>query len=350
MRQRFIARLFGKKPPDWGALLAELCALGGTAENIIVRHGPRGRGVFPLNPANPVRLHLPPNLLVNAEDTEIRDGRLVIKASASIGARERAFFDSYQQDFSWGAGVLDDLWQTQLAWSRLPQDIRDALPVDGADFSEPSEVLRHKHYVKTRSIIRGAARVIMPVVELVNHDSAFPGYGSQDGVAVGGVFEGEVLVNYGGGDCWGMATNYGFCNARNQAHSLPGNFKFEDYCIEICRNAEPSKRIDGYTMPIVSVEDNTIRFPFLTLGNVQTPHEPRSIFLHVTKNTPIRQPDALFDLIHHYNRLLFLKFLQASEGHATPFVAMLRSAAYQQLTTLSSHWGTASLPVNAANS
>jgi len=350
MRQRFIARLFGKKPPDWGALLAELCALGGTAENIIVRHGPRGRGVFPLNPANPVRLHLPPNLLVNAEDTEIRDGRLVIKASASIGARERAFFDSYQQDFSWGAGVLDDLWQTQLAWSRLPQDIRDALPVDGADFSEPSEELCLKRYVKTRSIIRGAARVIMPIVELVNDDSAFPGYDSQDGVAVGGTFDGEVLVNYGGGDCWGMATNYGFCNARNQAHSLPGNFKFEDYCIEICRNAEPSKRIDGYTMPIVSVEDNTIRFPFLTLGNVQTPHEPRSIFLHVTKNTPIRQPDALFDLIHHYNRLLFLKFLQASEGHATPFVAMLRSAAYQQLTTLSSHWGTASLPVNAANS
>ena len=106
MRQRFIARLFGKKPPDWGALLAELRALGGTAENIILRDGPRGRGLFPLNPANPVRLHPPPNLLVNAEDTEIRDGRLVIKASASIGARERAFFDSYQQDFSWGAGVL----------------------------------------------------------------------------------------------------------------------------------------------------------------------------------------------------------------------------------------------------
>jgi hypothetical protein len=61
------------------------------------------------------------------------------------------------------------------------------------------------------------------------------------------------------------------------------------------------------------------------------------------------RPDALFDLIQHYNRLLLLKFLRRSEGAATPLVATLRGAAYQQLETLSSNWGTPSLPANAAN-
>jgi hypothetical protein len=74
------------------------------------------------------------------------------------------------------------------------------------------------------------------------------------------------------------------------------------------------------------------------------------VFLHVAKNTPIKQPDELFDLIQHYNRLLLLKFLRSSEGIATPLVAVLRNAAYQQLETLSRHWGTGSLAAGPANS
>lgn len=65
---------------------------------------------------------------------------------------------------------------------------------------------------------------------------------------------------------------------------------------------------------------------------------PRAVFRHVMENTPIKRTDGLFDLIQHYNRLLLLKFLRRSEGLGTPLVAMLRSAAYQQLETLSSHW------------
>jgi hypothetical protein len=337
MMQRSVAKVFDRKQPDWRALLAELRALGGTAENVTLRHGTRGRGLFPLNPADPVRLLLPPNLLVNAEDTEIRDHRLVVKTSAAIGEQERTFFDRYQEDFSWGAGVFDDLWQTQLAYSQLPEDVRGALPVNGSFFFEPSEDRCHKLYVKTRQIIYDNAHVLMPLVELVNHDSAFSGYETQNGLAIGGMFDREVLVNYGRNDCWGMATTYSFWDTQNAAYSLTGNFKFGDSHIEISRKTWLSKRVNGYPMPIVRVVESTIRFPFLMLGDVQNPHLPRSIFLHIVKDTPIKEPDVLFDLIHHYNRLLFLKFLQASDGNATPLVAMLRSAAYQQLSTLSSH-------------
>jgi hypothetical protein len=338
---------------SWDALLAEFRALGGTAQNVTLRQGLRGRGIFPLNPEAPVRLHLPPNLLVRAEDTEIRDCRLVVKASAAVGVRERAFFDSYQQDFSWGAGVFDHLWQAQLAWSHIPQDVqrtlREIQPVSAARFSEPSEDLCHKAYIKTRAILYRNARVVMPMIELINHGGKFPGYDVTNGIQVGGVFAEEVLVNYGAADCWSTAVGHGFCDAQNSAYSLPGNFKFEDCRIEIARAFDQVERFNDLVLPIVRVEEGTVRFPFLTLGNATSPHLPRAVFLHVTKNTPIMRPDALFDLIQHYNRLLLLKFLRRSEGAATPLVATLRGAAYQQLETLSSNWGTPSLPANAAS-
>lgn len=327
----------------WDAMLAEFRALGGTAENVVLRQGPRGRGVFPLDPADPIRLRLPPNLFVRAEDTEIRDGRLVVKASAAtVGARERAFFDNYQQNFSWGAGVLDDLWQAQLAWSQIPQEVqrtlREIQPVSPARFCEPSEDLCYKRYIKTRALMYCAARVVTPIIELLNHGSRVPGHDLTDGIAVGGVFEEEVLVNYSPDDCWGIAVGHGFCEARNYAHSLPSTFKFEDCRIEIARAFDRVERFNGFELPAVRVEGDTVRFPFLTLGNVRSPHMPRAVFRHVMENTPIKRTDGLFDLIQHYNRLLLLKFLRRSEGLGTPLVAMLRSAAYQQLETLSSHW------------
>jgi hypothetical protein len=140
-----------------------------------------------------------------------------------------------------------------------------------------------------------------------------------------------------------VAVGHGFCAARNHAHSLPGGFKFEDCRIEIARMFDRADRCNGFTRPIVRVEEATVHFPFLTLGNVKSPDLPRAVFHHITRNTPIQRPDGLFDLIQHYNRLLLLKFLRRSEGPATPLVTILRSAAYQQLETLSSHWGTASL-------
>jgi hypothetical protein len=339
---------------DWDTLLAEFRALGGIAENVTLRQGSRGRGVFAVDPAKPVRLFAPLNLLVRCEDTEVRNGSLVVKASSSLGARERTFFDCYQQNFSWGAGVFDDLWQTQLAWNQLPQNIRDSLlamwPMKVEDLSEPSEDLCHKRYLNTRMIKYREIPVFMPVVELVNHGRDVAGFDRTDGIAVGGMFAEEVLATYGSDDCWGTAVNYGFCEARNYAYAIQGAFKFEGYHIKISRAPNQAERYNGFMLPIVRVEDDTVHFSFLTLGNEKFPHVPRAVFLHIAKSTPIKRPDKLFDLIQHYNRLLMLKFLRGSDGSAAPLVAMLRSAAYQQLETLSRHWGTGSLAAGPESS
>jgi hypothetical protein len=338
---------------DWNTLVAEFRALGGAADNVVLEHGPRGRGLFAIDPATPVRLYVPPNLLVRCADTEIRNGHLVVKTSSSLGKRERAWFDRYQENFSWGAGVFQELWQMQRAWNQLPPNAREALlsmwPVNEEDLAEPSEELCRKRYIITRMIKYHGDPVLMPILELVNHGGNAARYDRTSGVVVEGMFPGEVLARYGDDDCWGTAVKYGFCEARNYAYAIQGAFRFEDHLISISRAPNQSERYSGFLLPIVQVEDHTINYSFLALGNMKAPHAPRSVFVHVTKNTPIRRPDTLFDIIQHRNQHLMLKFLRGSEGAATPLVAVLRSAAYQQLETLSHHWGTELLAAGLPN-
>lgn len=330
----------------WATLLAEFNALGGTADNITLRQGPRGRRLFPMDPTKPVLLRVPPNLLVPTKDIELRDGEMVLKTSTMLGERERAFFDRYQRDMGWGAGVLDDLWEEQREWSQLPQEIQTTLRnigwIVGLDskFSEPSKDLCFARYLLTRQIWYGETGVLMPMLEMVNHSHKAAGFGTYQGISVSGIFDGEVVVNYNPYDCWGIALLHGFCEATDHAISLAFRYQSEDNRIEIHYDCDRFERFKTVALPSVRVvEDGTVDFSFLMLGHGVYPDMPRAIFHHVTKNTPIKRPDELFDLVQHYNRMQLLSFLRISEGFEIPLVAMLRSAAYHQLAALSSYWG-----------
>jgi hypothetical protein len=336
--------------PGWDELLSEFRALGGTADNVTLRQGSRGRGVFPVDGTKPVRLFVPPNLFVPSSDTEIRDGQLVVKASAAFGERERVFFDRYQRELSWGAGTFDDLWQMQLAWSRLPQELQHQLrEIGGAAgdrFSTPSEEECRKRYLATRQLSYRGVSVLFPMAELVNHSDKVVGFEINEGVAVTGTFVDEVLVNYSHDDCWGKALAYGFCDAHINAFSLALDVNTEDFTVKISREIRKTEIFNGYPLPVVRTEGKSIQFSWLLLGAPRRPRVPRATFLHLAKKTPIKRPDELFDIIQHTNRIRFLGLLRISEGSAMPLVAMLHNAAWQQLETLSSYWGTRSLAVN----
>ncbi len=293
--------------------------------------------------AKPAAPRVPPNLLIPTASVELRDGNLVVKATAKVGPRERDFFDRYQRDFSWSAGVRDELWQDQLAWSQLPLPIQDYLREIGTirdgKFEAPSEPACLRRYLATRQITYLGTTVLMPVMELSNHGGAM-GFGFVDGVSAGGLFDDEFLVNYSSDDCWGRAADGGFCAPQHYALSLKLSLTFEDHAIEIDRAFEETERLNDFPLPIVRVQGNVIRLTFMLLGNTRMPRMPRASFLHVMRGTPIRRPDELYEIIQHGNVLKLVKFLRLSEGHATPLVATLRQAAYQQLETLSYHWGT----------
>ena len=58
----------------WDELLDEFRALGGTADNIRLGHGEFGRGLFPVDPAKPVVIDIPDNLLVATADMVLVNG------------------------------------------------------------------------------------------------------------------------------------------------------------------------------------------------------------------------------------------------------------------------------------
>ena len=50
---------------DFLDLLERFTELGGTAENICIRQGELGRGVFPVDPSRRAKIATPKNLLIN---------------------------------------------------------------------------------------------------------------------------------------------------------------------------------------------------------------------------------------------------------------------------------------------
>jgi hypothetical protein len=332
----------------WEAICAEFQRLGGSADNIVSREGTRGRGLFPIDPTKPVRIRAPRNLLVPADDLEVRDGSLMVKRTAVLGEPERAFFDAYQRELSWGGGGFNEMWESQLAWSRLPQPMQESLRRNGGivdistRFLPPSEELCLKRYILSRAVHYEGRFAIMPMVELINHSSQdSAAYVIDDsGVSVSGTFQQEVLVNYNFDDCWGKALVYGFHEPQDHAYSVAQRFQFKDFAVEIGRDLSRSNKVGRFSTPAVTVEGNAVSLSFLMLGHTRLPRVPRAIFQHLTKNTPITNPDETFDVIQHHNRLRFLELLQVSEDARTPLAATLRAAAYGQLTTLSSYWGT----------
>src|SRR5690348_219316 len=75
----------------WNEMLDEFRALGGVAENIRLGHGAFGRGLFPIDPAKPIEISIPENLLVSSSHVDIENGVFRVSSESAVGARERAF-------------------------------------------------------------------------------------------------------------------------------------------------------------------------------------------------------------------------------------------------------------------
>jgi hypothetical protein len=332
---------------DWEELVTEFRSLGGIADNVALGNGPFGRGLFAIDPAKPVELRTPENLLVHSEDVEVRNGQLVTKLSASLGERERCFFDRYQQHFSWGAGVFDQLWQAQQHWHELPLDIMAAVRRTGTTtydrFSVPTHDVCLRHYIHSRALRYRGGISIVPMVELANHSSESQGYLLGSGVAITGAFEDEVLVRYNLGDSWQWTSTFGFADVAFFAHSLPVSMNFDDHRIQIGREFTDFEAKNGVIFPTSVVDGGTVRLSFLNLGMPSAPRLPRTVFYRLMSKTPIHKLDELFDRIQHYNRIQFIDVLRKIDTRDGKLISVLRESALNQLEALSACFGTRAL-------
>src|SRR5579862_3425940 len=159
-------------------MLGELKALGGIAENIVLRHGSSGDGLFPRDPAKPILIRLPNNLLFPVEDIEFVDDRILIKKDALIAPAERNFFERYQRSFSWGWTGQRQSAELIAMFDMLPSEAHTILITDFGmrDLLEGNPVERAQRRFLKGSMLRwNNKHVLVPLVELANHgEDGFP--------------------------------------------------------------------------------------------------------------------------------------------------------------------------------
>ena len=160
---------------DWSAFLEEFRSFGGRAENVTQREGPHGLGLFPINPAEPVEVVVPKELLVPANDVVLCDGDAVIKDGNAFPAGYADWFRRYQANYSWGAEGEASVTRFETGLQQLPETVRRSL--QELNLYQPAQRLPSadvhenmlRRFLKSRCLGLQGTLLVMPIVELVNH-------------------------------------------------------------------------------------------------------------------------------------------------------------------------------------
>jgi len=323
----------------WDQMLADFRALGGGADNVCVKSGEHGRGLFPVDPATPVNLFVPENLLLKVGDVAYENGSMRLKKESQAGAKEKEFFEKYQAHFGWGAGGREDCTAFIEAMDALPGEIRDLLAKDfGLSIlfrGEKTNRVEHR-FLKSRMIGSKGRYVLMPVIELVNHGSNGVSFQYKNGISVTGTFPDEILVHYfDATDPFTVFTTWGFAHLESVAFSLVMNMPLSNKRLQINRALQEKGKLGEARAPMVKITDKVITLSHLMLGSAKFPRLAKGVFYRIMNDLKEPNAEELFDRIQHFNRMKFLQLLQALEPHKGEMIATLRKMAIYQLEALS---------------
>ncbi len=327
---------------SWNAMLNEFRAVGGTAENICLKDGAFGRGLFPADPAKPIKVHIPDSLLIDLNHAEFDENNdFHVSPAAPIGRREKAFLENYERGFSWGTGRSDTERLLQ-AMHGAPQPLRQLLhtPFEAQRWlAEPTPKAIQYAFFGSRVIAYKGRNVIMPIVELANHGH-LSRYDVTDGVGLSGQFADEILVRYEFDDPWALFAKWGFASEEPFALSLPLTIQSKSASIVIRRNVGGVASAEKPFFPEVTVSGNTIELAFMLLGSKQFPRLARGNFQRIMRDAGRADADEAFDMIQHINRMQFFQLIALSDDAAALLRDVLRKVALFQLQAMSHHVGT----------
>ena len=331
---------------SWENMLDEFRALGGTADNICVREGRFGRGLFPCDSSKPVRMHVPESLLIEAKYIRFDGDEFRLHNDAPVGTRERVFLEAYQREFSWGAcrGETEALLRTM---AEAPQELRELLdtPFDAELWlSGPTQAAIRERHFGARAIKHKERVVVMPVIELANHGHTPISYSHGDGISVSGTFEDEILVSYCLTDALDIFNNWGFAS-EGQPFALGLKMNLETQLGEIIIErgdiVMDSKRRLFY--PDVKIEGRRITLSYMMLGHKNFPRLAKANFYRIMRDAGRGDFEETFDRIAQINRSQFLKLIALSEHAPHAVGKLVRDIARIQLEAMSHAVGTREL-------
>jgi hypothetical protein len=323
-------------------MLAEFRALGGTAENVCLRDGIYGRGLFPMDAAKPVAIRIPDNLLLDMADATFVSGSFRVAPDSKMGARERAFLEAYENDFSWGGGGRSEAERIFAQANELAPDLRLKLRNDfhcGPWFEDevPDSLIQEK-FLGSRCITYKTRSVVMPIIELANHGQG-AGYDTADGIALTGTFPGEVLVRYSNADSYGVFLSWGFASEQPQAMSIALNGSVGQTALKIGRDLSDLQPNERAWMPKMTGRAGGFELQFLVIGNKQYPRLCKGVFFKLMRDAGLSGFEETFDTIQHLNRMHYLDLIAALEAVPGPMAQTLRRMARFQLQAMSFCYG-----------
>ena len=327
---------------DWHAFLDEFRGFGGKAENVMQRKGAFGLGLFPIDPSKPIDLLVPDQLLVPIENIELRDGDVVIKDESGFPDGYGDWFRRYQANYSWGAEGRDNTLAFEEGLKALPNNVQALMKRLGLYNAEKrfpekdAEQELLQRFIQTRCINRKERRVIMPMIDLLNHaPSAKPYDMSGDGIAVSGLYDGEILVKYSVSDPIRRLIAYGFNAPEPVGFSL--FFRLQHQELQVVVQGA------GGRQPLqpckVEMKEGRLVIQQPLLGAAKTPKLPRTLFLQACQGIAGIEPNELFDQIQQRNTLALVNLLRDLQGVEGDVASRLRSGCLDQLAALSHHYG-----------
>ncbi len=325
----------------WEEMLAEFRALGGTADNICLRNGRYGRGVFPVDPAKPIAIHIPESLLIDTSDALFENGKFRVGPNSKAGFRETVLLEHYENFFSWGGGGRAETEGIFADAQELPRDLRHVLKSDfhfGDWFDDPTDALVQSQFVETRCISYKGRTVIMPLLELINHDpQSAVGHHSdtQNGLAINGIFPGEVLVRYSDTDAFGAFVSWGFASEQPQAFSISLRGDPGKNPIQVGRDITSLSQKTQFWIPKVTLDNNQTKLQFLMIGNHKYPRLCKGIFYKLMREAAVPDFEEAFDKIRHANMSFATNLLSEIETVQGPMAQTLRRVARYQLQAMS---------------
>jgi len=188
----------------WDSLFSQFNALGGVAQNVLVREGRFGRGVFPIDLKSSSIIFTPAKLLVDYSNLELVDERIRIKDKSTFAPKDAEFIECCYTNYCWrNQGCLPSRKFLNLL-SSLPLIVQTLL-VDYGFVSQDNfktsitENDIFKRFLDERNVHFGKRRVLAPVWDLINHSTFAQSFRlSLAGIKSPSFFNGsdEVLQNY----------------------------------------------------------------------------------------------------------------------------------------------------------
>ena len=327
---------------DWHAFLDEYRTFGGKAENLMQRKGAYGLGLFPIDPAKPIDLFVPDPLLVPVDDVDFVDGEVVIRDASQFADGYADWFRRYQTSYSWGAEGQERTLAFEEGLKALPDNVLSILKRNGMynpdnrfPGKDPEKELLQR-FLQTRCINRKGKRVIMPLIELLNHAPSSKAYDMKDdGISVSGMHDGEVLVKYSMSDPLRRLIGYGFNVQEPLGFSLSFRLKHRDKDVVVQGGVsklphQPCK---------VDQQNDSLIIKQPLLGSSAAPKLPRTLLIQACKEIEGVDANELYDLIQQRNMLILVNLLRQLDGVDTDTAGLLRTGCLNQMVALSQHFG-----------